>query len=258
MTTESESTQETLAEAPIIEAVFDIKVELPPDLDLSTLLAEARKAFADDYPKASKFFAHSVELTTGEEKEGEIEREKTVRGVRLRHVSENQLLHIHQEGFSFNRLAPYSSFDDYLPEVRRCWDRFVEIAKPVCAYRVTLRNINRVRLPKDERGDIPLQDYIHRPPELPPNVGGIGMTDFMQQIRIVEMKTELHGTVTLASEPQVDGRDWTTMILDIETYDAGACDPKGEMIWEIVKNLRTLKNRIFRATLTEKCLQPYL
>jgi hypothetical protein len=64
--------------------------------------------------------------------------------------------------------------------------------------------------------------------------------------------------VTLASEPQVDGRDWTTMILDIETYDAGACDPKGEMIWEIVKDLRTLKNRIFRATLTEKCLQPYL
>lgn len=247
---------ETLAEAPIIEAVFDIKAELPPDLDLATLVAEARKAFAEDYPKVSKFLSHSFQVNTGEEKEGEIEREKTVRGVRLRHVSENQLLHIHQEGFSFNRLAPYASFEDYIPEVRRCWELFVGFAKPVVARRVTLRNINRVRLTRNAIGDIPLPDYIRKPPELPP-MSGIGMTDFMQQIRVFEMHTELRGTITMASEPQLEEQPWTTMIFDIEVYDAGPCEPKDEMIWEIFNDLRSLKNRIFNASLTEKCLQPY-
>jgi len=256
MSSELESPAENLAEAPIIEAVFDIKVELPPDLDLAKLVAEARKAFAEDYPKASKFFHHSLQVSPGEDAAGEIEREKTVRGVRLRHHAENQLIHIHQEGFSFNRLAPYTSFDDYLPEVRRCWYRFVELARPVVVRRITLRNINRVRLPREEDGTVPLKSYVLAAPRKP-EIHGVGMTGFMSQLRLTEPKNDLEAMVTLASEPNHSDHTSASMILDIEAFSTQSFDADDKNIWTAFHLLRNLKNRIFHASLSEECLQPY-
>lgn len=256
MSSELESPRENLAEAPIIEAVFDIKVELPPDLDLVKLVAEARKVFTVDYPKASKFFQHSLQVSPGEDAAGAIEREKTVRGVRLRHHSENQLIHVHQEGFSFNRLAPYTSYDDYLPEVRRCWDLFCEMSRPVSVRRLALRNINRLQLPKNDQGTVPLSTFLQGAPGKP-KIEGVGMTGFVSQRQLTEFESGLEAAVTFASEPSPNGTDRVPMILDIDASSSVSLDPTDSEIWTTFAKLRGLKNRIFHASVTEECLNQY-
>jgi len=41
-----------------------------------------------------------------------------------------QLVQLRRGGFSFNRLIPYISLDDYLGEVSRTWALFVDVVRP--------------------------------------------------------------------------------------------------------------------------------
>lgn len=60
---------------------------------------------------------------------------------------EKQLVQIRPQGYSFNRLAPYGGFDEYLPEIERAWRLFVDIVMPLQVKLIRLRYINRFLLP---------------------------------------------------------------------------------------------------------------
>ena len=64
---------------------------------------------------------------------------------------ERQLVQVRVQGFSFNRLAPYTSLDDYLPEIKRTWGLYVDLVKPVQVRQIRVRYINRILLPMTER-----------------------------------------------------------------------------------------------------------
>jgi uncharacterized protein (TIGR04255 family) len=43
---------------------------------------------------------------------------------------EKQLVQFRNEGFSFNRLAPYTTLDDYLPQIKKNWEIYRIVAAP--------------------------------------------------------------------------------------------------------------------------------
>ena len=67
-----------------------------------------------------------------------------IQALQFLHADEKQLVQVRAQGFSFNRLAPYTSLDDYLPEIERTWHLFVGLASPVQIRVVQLRYINRI------------------------------------------------------------------------------------------------------------------
>lgn len=244
-----------LSNAPIIEAVFDFKVELPPGTDTGGLVAEAEKEFSDHYLKKSRIIRHSVEVKPEADESSQIGREQTVRGIRMGHLEENQLIQIHEEGFSFNRLEPYDSYDVYLPEVRRCWEIFAKLANPVRINMLTLRNINRVLIPKSNENEVSLSEYLKTVPRFP-EIEGVKTTGFMSQTQLLQIDPELSASFTLASQPAQPG-EMAPMILDIEAFKLGPIDLSDDEIWPTFDLLRDLKNRIFNGTLSEECLKPY-
>src|SRR5215216_5865884 len=155
-----------LANAPIIEAVVDVDCDMPAGLDITTLEKPARERYRDQYPKVRTQFLHGFEVEQSPSGDSRFQSQRAVQAYQLLHDDEKQLVQIRAQGFSFNRLTPYGSFDDYLPEIERTWKIFVTVAAPVSVRGIRLRYINRIKMPlADEQ--VQLDEYLRVAPHLP-------------------------------------------------------------------------------------------
>jgi len=226
-----------LRHAPIVEAVVDIDCDMPVGLDLSGLEMRARERFSNDYPKVQTKFLH--------EEDSEIDALLFLKG------DERQIIQVRRGGFSFNRLAPYSSLDDYLPEIERTWKRFVELTMPVQIRRIVLRYINRIFLPLVE-GTVDLDDYLLLGPRLS-DEHRLTLLTFFDRYSAVESSTHHEINVSLLMQPPEAGR--LPVIFDLEALHHTSGEPSAwQNVRETILSLRRLKNDVFRKTLTERCL----
>ena len=239
-----------LRTSPIVEAVVDIDCDLAPAIDFASLDVPARVLYSREYPKRRGSIvprSDSASRPSHETLETEIE------SFQFLTDDERQLVQVRRNGFSFNRLAPYSSLDDYLPEIEKTWRLYVSIANPVRIRRVALRFINRVLLPI-VRGTVDLDDYLRLGPRLP-DENGLRLTGFTHQHSAVEARTGHQVNITLLMEMPVEDRE-LPIVFEIEVIHAASTGDveAWQNIAATIASLRSLKNQIFRNTLTEKCL----
>lgn len=239
-----------LPNAPIIEAVVDINCDLPVGTDLVALEPAAKEAYSERYPQARRRLDQQVEFRQEADAPPESSFTQAVGALQFVAPDGKQLMQVRSEGFTFNRLAPYGSLDEYLPEVEDGWRRFVEIARPVQVKRVGLRFINRLMLPMvEERLDF--SDYLRFGPRLPD--GGLLFASFVHQYAAVEPGTENRVNMALVTQAQ-EGMH-LPVIFDIDAFRLVSHVPED---WDAIRKdilaLRELKNRIFLDSLTEKCL----
>jgi len=155
-----------LARAPIVEAVLDIDCDLPPGQEIAKLEASAKKRFSDRYPTVRTVFIQQHEIQAKPDSEAKMLIRRGIQAFQFMQKDEKQLVQVRAQGFSFNRLAPYSSLDDYLSEIERTWRLYLTLSSPVQARVVRLRYINRMMLPAAQ-GRLELNDYLKISPRLP-------------------------------------------------------------------------------------------
>lgn len=244
-------TELKLAKAPIVEAVLDINCDMPPAFDLAALEGPARDAFRAQYPKFRPRFLEQHRSESKADKPAKHFAKRAIQAFQFLHDDEKQLVQVRAQGFSFNRLALYTSLDDYLPEIQRTWEIFVGIASPVQIRVVQLRYINRILLPLTG-GRVELNKYFKLSPKLP-DENKLQFAGFLNQHTAVEVDTDRQVNIVLASQPPE--KEKLPIIFDICVTSAGATTAK-DWTWILaeIQSLRDLKNRIFRNTLTKKCL----
>jgi len=240
-----------LSAAPIVEAVVDIECDMPPTLNLSALEESARSAYREQYPQFQTLFFEA--LQTEQPAEGP-PTHKSMRGIQafqFLQADKKQLVQVRSQGYSFNRLAPYSTLDDYLPEIERTWKLFVGLAGPTLIRAIRLRYINRILLPMKE-GKLEIGEYLKVSPQLP-DESNLTFVGFLNQHSAVENGTGNHANIVLTTLP-VEG-DKLPLILDIGVMH-GEDKEVDNWPWisENIRSLRNLKNRIFKNTLTDVCL----
>jgi uncharacterized protein (TIGR04255 family) len=240
-----------LGAPPIVEAVLDIDCDLPPVADIEALDTVGKAAFADRYPTAQRrvLSEHEVLMQPGQPASV-----KSREGLQaLLYVAEDgkQLVQIRPDGFSFNRLAPYTTLDDYLPEIERAWRRFVDLARPLVCRSMRMRYINRIELPLGE-GRLDLEQYFKLAPRTADDQRLV-LAGFFDQQTVVEPATGIEAAIVFATQPVVSGR--LPVIFDITTVKGLSVDPGdwGSILGTIAQ-LRDLKNTIFRNSLTPRCL----
>ena len=245
----------TLANAPIVEAVLDIDCDMPPGLDVVALEPAASALFADEYPKRrQQFFGELTIPLSGEAPLPHPAGRSGVQALLFLHDDEKQVVQVRLQGFAFNRLAPYGSLDEYLPEIERLWHQFLDIAKPLQVRTIRLRYINRVLLPLEE-GRVELDDYLRTRPwtSIDPS---FTLLSFLNQHRVVDQESGHVASTVLAGQPSEGDR--SPVILDITAETSGSNEPIEPGDWttieDRVRSLRHLKNRVFFRTLTDKCL----
>jgi uncharacterized protein (TIGR04255 family) len=116
-----------LPKAPIVEAVLDIGCDMPPAFDITAIEGRARDGFRDQYPKLRKQFIQQTRIETKPDATPQMSVRHGMQAFQFLQGDEKQLVQVRAQGFSFNRLAPYTSLDDYLPEIKRTWQLFVGI-----------------------------------------------------------------------------------------------------------------------------------
>ncbi len=240
-----------LKNAPIVEAVLDIDCDMPPGFDVAKLEAVAHDKLRDRYPKVRQVFVqeHRLEAKPGAKPTVEIRR--GVQAVQFTHDDEKQIVQLRAQGYSFNRLTPYTTLDEYLSEIERTWGIFVGLTKPVQIRAVRLRYINRIPLPF-EGGKLDLDHYLKLAPHLP-DEERLTFAGFLHQHMAVEKETKNVATIVLATE--APGNAQLPIIFDITaSHEARAQVEDWAWISGTILSLRVLKNGIFKNTLTEQCL----
>lgn len=239
-----------LKNPPIIETVLDIDCELQPAFNIKEIEKAARKALARDYPKLRPIFFqdHKVEATP--DKKVKYSVEGGLQDFQFLSPDEKQIVQYRSQGFSFNRLAPYTSLQDYLPQIKKRWLQYAKIAKPVQVKSVRLRYINRILLPWSG-GNVNLDEYILNGPRLA-DPERLTLTGFLDQYSAIDRESGYQINSVLTVQPAEN--DNLPIIFDNGVVATETGNVDWARIRKMIIGLRELNNHIFVKTLTEKCL----
>src|SRR5579864_1452406 len=130
-----------LANAPITEAIVDFRVTLPPGFEVEAFTSLKGK-LRDTYPvvEERRLFEARFEMKEGKALPPDTE-EKGLQGYFFQSEDRRNIAQFRRDGFTYNRLAPYTSWGDLQPEALRLWDLYAEVAAPEKLDRLALRYI---------------------------------------------------------------------------------------------------------------------
>jgi uncharacterized protein (TIGR04255 family) len=240
-----------LKDAPIIEAVIDIECDLPPQFNLEAIAEKAAAVFGD-YPDLKHQFMEQYEIKTRLNEPSDYSRQQRVlSALQFRKKDGKQLIQFRSQGFSFNRLAPYGSLDEYLPEIKRTWSLYASLVQPRNIRSILLRYVNKILLPIGP-DPIILSEYFNISTFPAEKLSVIG---FFNQIAVVDPETENIANVILTGLP-VEGNK-APIVLDISATWKGTLPIDEKQLMEKIASLRVLKNAVFGRILTRKCLSLY-
>ena len=236
---------------PIIEAVLDIECDFKEQPDIGKIETKARKEMAKSYPKVRHVLFQEHQVETKPSEPAKISIKGGLHGLQFLKNDEKQVVQFRIEGFSFNRLAPYANLDNYLPQMKKNWFLYRDIAKPLQIRLIRLRYINRILLPLTD-GKVDLDEYILNGPRLA-DPDRFELTEFIDQYAATDKKSGHQINSVLTLQQVVD--DKLPVIFDNGVV---ALETRSVDDWQWIRSkifeLRELKNHIFCHTLTEKCL----
>jgi uncharacterized protein (TIGR04255 family) len=233
-----------LRNAPITEALVDIRVKLPPQADIKTV-DSMHELIKNRYPKKQeqRMSEIKIELKPGEELAKQLTK---INGFRYLSSDEKEIVQARMDGFTFNKLFTYTKWEDLRNEAHRLWLIYRETASPDLVSRVALRFINNLKIP------MPIKDfdeYLACPPRVP-NELPQGVSSFLTRVIVHEPSIEANAVITQVLESVVG--DAVPIILDIDVFKLRVEGMEENDIWSTLENLRLFKNRIFFASITEK------
>ncbi len=241
-----------LTRPPIVEAVIDFDCDLPEGWRLQDVAPAAHGIYAQQYPKARTRFRQRQTLSFSSTSAPEITEDHDLVAYMFLSEDEGKIVQVRSDGLSFNKMAPYGGFDDYVPEIQWAWDQFLRLAKPLLVRNVHLRYINRILLPQGDSRQS-LEGYLELGPRLPDEyefeLGG-----FLAQYAALERGTDNRVTVSLAT--QAPEGNTLPVVLDIEAAHPGEIEPNDwDTLLNTLRSLRAAKNRAFAGALKKEALE---
>jgi uncharacterized protein (TIGR04255 family) len=240
-----------LSHAPITEALIDFRVVRSEKIS-PAVFDKLSERLAHDYPEHGPM--QSVETMFGFQGGRVVApepREATI-GLMLRNPVAQSVAQFRVDGFTFNKLEPYTQWQLVFNEAMRLWREYVAIARPIQISRVAVRYINRLRLSTPIAN---LGEYLTAPPTVP-EPAPQSLKEFFTRIVVQAEREELSAIITQALEPTVDPTE-VVVLLDIDAFSGIPLQADDPLIPEVFQLLRELKNRIFYASLTEELIRRY-
>jgi uncharacterized protein (TIGR04255 family) len=242
--------QRHLAKAPITEALVDFRAELPPASDAAILKALAEQ-IRETYPTAEpiRIFAGEIRLSPGGVSQTAAER--GLLGLLCKSADGTRIVQLRRDGFTFNKLRPYTSWNDVFAEAWRLWDLYRGAVAPGTVPRIAVRYINHINLPAGSG----LDRYLVDPPTGPPEASG-SIHSYFKRVVVQDPITGHFAAVVQALEPGRDGVSQVLLLdIDVYTFTEGR-NADGELR-DIFLQLRQEKNRLFFGALTEEAVRMF-
>lgn len=240
-----------LRNAPIREAIVDFRVKARRELTAADL-RPAVELLADAFPVVEEQYAReaSLYLSTPAAPPQAGLRELGLQGYTLKSSDGLNVAQLRVGGFTFNRLAPYTSWEELRPRAMGAWQIYARTALPEAVTRLGLRYVNYIELPPGVHN---LDVFLTAGPRIP--VGWPQhLSAFLTYVVLHEPASRLAAAVKQSLEARI-GAPEPALVLDIDAYCQEQLEPDASGIQRILDDLRQLTNRIFFSSLTERCVR---
>lgn len=241
-----------LNNAPIAEAIIDFRVKLSSDFKIQKF-ESLKEELRDRYPKSeeSHAFAGGIEIKKGKLSSTTV-KDMGLKGYFFKSADEKQIAQFKNDGFTFNRLKPYTRWEEIIKEAKSLWGIYVDKASPELVTRIAVRYINRLEIPFKTDD---FSYYLAAPPSSPPDLpSNIEVEGFFNRIVIRDLKQDIKSNIIQALEKGVDPK-FRVIILDIDVYKIHDYNIDDKEIWETFEKLRDMKNHIFFNSLTDETVR---
>ncbi len=234
-----------LPNAPIAEALIDIRVELPDSVNLDTL-ARFHDGLEDRYPNRRERYQWATKLEVKGGETPSIEAPSGgVDGYFFDSADAKQIAQARLDGFTFSRLKPYQTWNQLKTEAADLWEHYRTAAQPRAITRIAVRYINRIELPKPISN---LRCWILTAPEVPATLPQ-GLAGFVMRLAIPfedpDARAIITETIDTDSPP-----DRIALILDIDVFRDDRMECEAPDLWAQFEQLRAVKNRVFFESIT--------
>ncbi len=241
-----------LMRAPIAEALVDIRVAQPAEFDVKTLLGAHGPSLFHFPIKEEKRAQHAWMQFSGEGPPAAGARDLGIQGISFKSEDLLSIAQFRLDGFTFNRLRPYTSWEEILPQSLDLWQLYAEVAPPLEILRIAVRYINRMRLPLDF---VRFEDFIETMPRVPATIPP-SLSAFVSSVVTSDQKHRVSATISQTVDPLVRGKQ-AEYVLDIDAYSTAPQTGQIESIKETLERLRAYKNEIFFGSITERLAEMF-
>ncbi len=232
--------------APITEAILDLKVILPDGFPVEKFL-EIHEHIRDRFPTSQPIHVGSLVVQAGPDIQVNTNRQHS--GFLFRSKDNLRIFQATLQGFTFNRLAPYDSWEEFRSAARSLWEIYKGICKPEFVTRAAVRYINQFHIPTT--GAIELQDYLKTVPEIAPGLPHKTLSSFFMQLQSPQEDLNCMLIINESLVPP-STPEFITVILDIDLFRQQVWQSDDEDIWHFLEQLRERKNQVFRESITAK------
>lgn len=233
--------------APITEALIDIRVELPASATSLEMLESVHDRVKHRYPGKKKRIYLQGQFSAGDEVGASAS--QTLMGFSFSSEDGKQILQARRDGFTFSRLRPYGSWPELRDEARRLWDIYGEMVKPEKITRVAVRYINQIDIPFSAIDYIDYKDYFRTTPEVSPELPQ-ALTGFFMQLQFPQ--TDFGGLLILTQTAVPPLNPATgSVILDLDVFKETEMVSDKD-VWGLLETLRNRKNEFFEGCITER------
>lgn len=236
--------QRHYSRAPITEAIIDLRVTLPEGFSVEQL-TDIHALISDHFPTKEPIHAGSLMLQAGPNIK--IDASRQHHGFLFRSEDGLRIFQATLSGFTFNRLAPYKTWEEFRGEARQLWEVYKDICKPSSVIRAAVRFINRLDLPGPA---LDLKDYLRTVPEVSPDLPQ-GLSAFFMQLQIPQEDLNCMLIINEAFAPPTSP-ELVSVILDFDLFREQIWQSDDEEIWRFLEQLRQRKNQAFEASITER------
>lgn len=240
---------EIFPNAPITEAIIDLRVTLPKGSKLDTLDPFIDR-LSERFPTKEKHIEGTYQFSFDDSAASESTRTEVKQiGYVMFTSDKDWAVQVGLNGFSVSKLKPYTQWAHLRDEAKELWNLYKEKMKPESVVRLAVRNINQIEIPLPFEN---FKDYILTIPEIAPGIPQ-GLSEFF--FRVVIPKPDdgnICAIVTSTLGNINKEKNNLPYMFDIDAFAKVSYDPDSSEIWSDLDKLRDFKNLIFTNSTTEK------
>lgn len=241
-----------LKNAPITEAIIDFRVKARSDLRPEDFAA-VKDRLSNRLPKVQEMrgLQATIQVQKGQGQPPVVQ-DLGLQGYFFKSEDEKVIAQFRIDGFTFNRLRPYTSWEDIFPQAMELWRLYIDSAKPAAVMRLAVRYINHIPLPAETDK---FENYLRAAPVIPSELPQY-VSSFLTRVTIHNPEDAIAAHVTQALQPSSDAQR-LTVILDIDAYKEAEFSLEDPAIEPTFNQLRAFKNLVFFNSVTEETLRQF-
>jgi uncharacterized protein (TIGR04255 family) len=232
--------------APIAEAIIELSCDVAADVTLEDLTHVVdRQVFTSE---------GSAVLISGRIEVGPDGIKGDTTGEQIGHLYRRtdglRVIQSRLNGFAYSVLAPYDRWETFSAEAWEHWQVYRRVARPTKVSRLGVRFINKIDIPQ---ASIEIKDYLRTAVDVSPYLPQVTASYFVQVV-VPLLSFDASATITSTVLPP-SSPDMTSLILDIDTWRlldiSLESNTEGERLREVLNDLRSAKNFVFEACITD-------